>query len=94
MPSLTGFLVRDRPVLRRVFEADLFVSCKVYPLGLSFRGAPLATAISFNIVSLASILYGIFFVPRTAWHPIGRGVWQGWVLLGRLGIAGIGKRSP
>lgn len=63
----------------------------VYPLGLSFRGAPLATAISFNIVALASIFYGYFFVPRTAWLPIGPGVWQGWGLLGRLGIAGIGQ---
>ncbi|KAL4073506.1 MATE efflux family protein [Scleroderma citrinum] len=65
----------------------------VYSLGFSFRGAPIATALSFNIVSLASILYAYFFVPRAAWIPIGRGVWQGWGVLGRLGIAGIGQTA-
>ena len=62
----------------------------MYPLGLSFRGAPIATAISFNLVAVTSLLYGYFFVPRTAWTPIGRGIWQGWGLLCQLGIAGIG----
>ena len=95
MPSLTGSLVRHRSVLRRVLRNRIVCPfVKVYPLGLSFRGAPLATAISFNIVALASIFYGYFFVPRTAWLPIGPGVWQGWGLLGRLGIAGIGRFSP
>lgn len=61
----------------------------VYPLGLSFRGAPIATSLSLNLVLLASILYAYYFVPRTAWTPIGRGVWQRWGLLARLGIAGI-----
>ncbi|KAL4073511.1 MATE efflux family protein [Scleroderma citrinum] len=61
----------------------------VYPLGLSFRGAPLATALSFNLVLLASILYAYYFVPRTAWTPLGRDVWHNWGILGRLGIAGI-----
>ncbi|KIM55759.1 hypothetical protein SCLCIDRAFT_30108 [Scleroderma citrinum Foug A] len=63
----------------------------VFPLGLSFRGAPIASAISFNLVALAFVLYGYFFVPRTAWIPIGRDIWQGWGLLGRLGVAGIGQ---
>ena len=62
----------------------------VYPLKLSFEGAQIATALSFNIVSLASILYAYFFVPRTAWAPIGRGVWVGWGVLSRLSMAGIG----
>ncbi|KIM64795.1 hypothetical protein SCLCIDRAFT_595305 [Scleroderma citrinum Foug A] len=48
------------------------------------------TALSFNLVALASIQYGCFFAPRTAWIPIGCGIWQGWGLLCRLGIAGIG----
>ena len=62
----------------------------VYPLKLSFEGAQIATALSFNLVSLASILYGYFFVPRTAWAPIGRGVWASWGVLSRLSMAGIG----
>lgn len=50
-----------------------------------------ALGLSFNFVSLTSILYAYFIVPRTAWTPIGRGVWSGWSVLGRLGIAGIGE---
>ncbi|KAG6329298.1 hypothetical protein ID866_9792 [Astraeus odoratus] len=65
----------------------------VHPLGLSFPGAPIATALSFNLVSLASIVYAYFFVPRTAWAPLGRGVWHGWGVLARLGIAGIGQTA-
>lgn len=63
----------------------------VYPLGLSFRGAPIATALSLNLASIASIAYAYYCVPRTAWIPIGRGVWRGWGLLSRLGIAGISE---
>ena len=51
----------------------------------------IATSLSFNLVLIASILYAYYFVPRTAWTPIGRGVWQRWGLLARLGIAGIGE---
>ena len=39
---------------------------------IGFIGAPLASAISMNLVSLASIIYGVFFIPSTAWHPICR----------------------
>lgn len=65
----------------------------VYPLGLSFPGAPIATALSFNLVSLASIVYAYFLLPRTAWCPIGPGIWRGWGALLRLGIAGVGQTA-
>ncbi|KAI6150066.1 MATE efflux family protein [Pisolithus thermaeus] len=65
----------------------------VYPLGLSFPGAPIATALSFNLVSLASIAYAYFFVPRTAWCPIGPNIWRGWGVLLRLGVAGVGQTA-
>ncbi|KAG8213055.1 MATE efflux family protein [Butyriboletus roseoflavus] len=73
----------------------------VYPLGLSFPGAPLATSLSFNLVSAASIIYGYYYVPRTAWSPITRKaldpvtgeIWKGWGLLVRLGIAGVGQTA-
>ncbi|KAH7882452.1 mate-domain-containing protein [Phlebopus sp. FC_14] len=65
----------------------------VHPLGLSFPGAPLATALSFNLVSAASLAYAYFFVPRTAWHPIGPGMWTGWSVLWRLGLSGIGQTA-
>ena len=48
--------------------------CKVWgpkPFALGFIGAPLASAISINIIAISSVVYGSFFVPKTAWHPIG-----------------------
>ncbi|KAF8553983.1 MATE efflux family protein [Imleria badia] len=73
----------------------------VYSLGFSFPGAPLATALSFNLVSAASIFYGYYYVPRTAWSPITREsfnpvtgeIWKGWGLLTKLGIAGVGQTA-
>lgn len=61
------------------------------PIRLGFIGAPLATAISFNLVSLLSIAYGIFFVPKTAWHPISRRMFTGLGVLVQLGVGGVGQ---
>jgi multidrug resistance protein, MATE family len=61
------------------------------PIRLGYKGAPLATAISFNIVSIASVIYGVFFVPKTAWHPIGRRSFTGLGILVQLGLAGVGQ---
>jgi MATE family multidrug resistance protein len=60
-------------------------------MNLGYRGAPLATAISFNIVSIASVIYGVWFVPNTAWHPIGRRTFTGLGILVQLGLAGVGS---
>jgi Na+-driven multidrug efflux pump len=60
------------------------------PIALGYIGAPLATAISFNLISISSIVYGIFFVPNTAWHPISRRSFTNLGVLVRLGMAGIG----
>jgi MATE family multidrug resistance protein len=61
------------------------------PVRLGFIGAPIATAISFNLVSVASIVYGIFFVPKTAWHPISRRCFTSLGVLVQLGFGGVGK---
>ncbi len=61
------------------------------PIALGFIGAPLATAISFNLISIASIIYGIFFVPLTAWHPISRRSFTSLGVLVRLGVGGVGQ---
>jgi MATE family multidrug resistance protein len=61
------------------------------PIALGFIGAPLATAISFNLISIASIIYGIFFVPNTAWHPISRRSFTSLGVLVRLGVGGVGQ---
>ncbi|KAF5364360.1 hypothetical protein D9756_001113 [Leucocoprinus leucothites] len=61
------------------------------PIRLGFIGAPLATAISFNLISILSIIYGIFFIPRTAWHPISMKIFTGLGVLTRLGMSGVGQ---
>ncbi|KAF8880025.1 mate-domain-containing protein [Infundibulicybe gibba] len=61
------------------------------PIRLGFIGAPIATAISFNLISVLSLLYGIFFVPRTAWHPLSRRMFSNLGTLSRLGVAGVGQ---
>ncbi|KAJ3567383.1 hypothetical protein NP233_g6401 [Leucocoprinus birnbaumii] len=58
---------------------------------LGFIGAPLATAISFNLISVLYIIYGVFFVPKTAWHPISRQMFSGLGVLIRLGLSGIAE---
>jgi len=63
------------------------------PIRLGFIGAPIATAISFNLMSLASIIYGILYVPRTAWYPISRRCFTNLGVLVHLGLAGIGQTA-
>jgi MATE family multidrug resistance protein len=61
------------------------------PIRLGFIGAPLATAISFNLVSILSVIYGAFFVPKTAWHPISSRMFTGMDVLLPLGVGGVGQ---
>lgn len=64
------------------------------PIRLGFIGAPIATAISFNLISLMSLAYAIFFVhPKTAWCPITRDIFKNLGVLFRLGVAGVGTIS-
>ncbi|KAH9924207.1 MATE efflux family protein [Fomitopsis serialis] len=63
------------------------------PVRLGFIGAPIATAVSFNLISLASIAYGIFCVPRTAWHPLSRRCFTSLGVLVHLGLAGVGQTA-
>jgi MATE family multidrug resistance protein len=57
---------------------------------LGFIGAPIATAVSFNLVSLMSICYGIYYVPHTAWHPLSSRMFTNLGVLVQLGLAGVG----
>jgi MATE family multidrug resistance protein len=57
---------------------------------LGFIGAPIATAISFNLISLMSIFYGVFYVPRTAWYPLSSRMFTSLGVLVQLGLAGVG----
>ncbi|KZT10436.1 MATE efflux family protein [Laetiporus sulphureus 93-53] len=63
------------------------------PFGLGFIGAPIATAVSFNLISLASIVYGIFFVPKTAWYPLSRRCFTSLGVLVHLGLASVGQTA-
>ncbi|KAH9017086.1 MATE efflux family protein [Lactarius deliciosus] len=72
---------------------NYFLVCGPEPIALGFVGAPLATAISFNLISIASIVYGIFFVPSTAWHPFSRRSFTSLGVLVKLGLGGIGQTA-
>jgi len=63
------------------------------PIRLGFIGAPIATAISFNLISLFSIIYGVFFVPHTAWCPISRRSFTSLGVLLQLGLSGVGQTA-
>jgi len=58
---------------------------------LGFIGAPIATGISFNLISVCSVTYGVLYTPRTAWHPIGRRSFRSLGTLFELGLAGTGQ---
>ncbi|KAL5525226.1 ERC1_3 [Sanghuangporus sanghuang] len=58
---------------------------------LGFIGAPIASTISFNLISLFSILYGVFWIPKTAWYPLSRRIFTSLGILVQLGIAGVGQ---
>ena len=61
------------------------------PIRLGFIGAPIATAISFNLILLLSIIYGAFFTPHTAWYPLSRRMFTGLGVLVQLGLSGVGQ---
>jgi len=61
------------------------------PVRLGFIGAPIATAISFNLISVCSVIYGVLYTPTTAWHPIGRRSFRSLGTLVQLGLAGTGQ---
>ncbi|KAG1738313.1 mate-domain-containing protein [Suillus occidentalis] len=61
------------------------------PIRIGFIGAPIATAISFNLISISSVIYGIFYIEKTAWHPVSRRSFSDLGLLVRLGFCGVGQ---
>jgi MATE family multidrug resistance protein len=63
------------------------------PICLGFIGAPIATAISFNLISLLSIVYGVFYTPHTAWYPISRRSFTSLGVILRLGLSGVGQTA-
>ena len=62
------------------------------PVRLGFIGAPIASSISYNLVSIASVIYGVFFVRKTAWHPITAKAFTDLGFITKLSIGGVGKQ--
>ena len=58
---------------------------------LGFIGAPLSTALSFNVIALLTILYIAFLDPRKAWHPVTSNIFSNLGIVVRLGLAGVGQ---
>lgn len=61
------------------------------PIRLGFIGAPIATSVSYNLVSIASVIYGVFYVEKTAWYPLSRRSFTSLGLLVQLGLGGVGQ---
>ncbi|CAE6418871.1 unnamed protein product [Rhizoctonia solani] len=61
------------------------------PIRLGFIGGPIATAISFNLISIYFVIYGIWYAPRSAWHPISSRSFHSLGSLLKLGLAGVGQ---
>lgn len=60
---------------------------------IGFIGAPIATSISFNLISISSVIYGMFYIERTAWYPISVRSFTGLGCLVKLGLAGVGQTA-
>lgn len=56
---------------------------------LGFIGAPIATSISFNLITFLYLIYGCFIAPQTAWQPFSSKAFTEIGLLFRLGVAGF-----
>lgn len=63
------------------------------PIRLGFIGAPIASALSFNLMALFALGYGTFWIPKTAWYPLSRRMFTNLGILVQLGIAGVGQTA-
>ncbi|KAE9391407.1 MATE efflux family protein [Gymnopus androsaceus JB14] len=67
------------------------------PTRLGFIGAPIATSISYYLLTVSYLVYGVFWADRRAWYPItihnlpSVFGWSHLGLLFKLGLAGVGQ---
>ncbi|KAG6835717.1 hypothetical protein H0H93_015377, partial [Arthromyces matolae] len=59
------------------------------PIRLGFIGAPIATLTSYYLISIASFVYGRYFIAQTAWHPLSRKMFSDLGVLAGLGLSSI-----
>ena len=57
---------------------------------LGFIGAPVATVVSYYLISIVSLIYGRYLVPQTAWQPLSTKMFHDLGILARLGSSGVG----
>ncbi|KAF9254337.1 MATE efflux family protein [Marasmius fiardii PR-910] len=60
---------------------------------LGFIGAPIATSTSYYLISISYLIYGSYYAPRRAWHPITRYMFHDLWLIVKLGLAGVGQTA-
>ncbi|GJJ08326.1 hypothetical protein Clacol_002537 [Clathrus columnatus] len=63
------------------------------PIRFGFIGAPLASVLSFNLMALLNALYGLYWIPRTAWHPFTSRSFKELGVIVQLGLAGVGQTA-
>ncbi|KNZ74949.1 hypothetical protein J132_05850, partial [Termitomyces sp. J132] len=61
------------------------------PLNLGFIGAPIGAAISWGLVPIISIIYGVFCVPDAAWRPLSLEIFTNLGELTRLGMYSVAQ---
>ncbi|KAF6749045.1 mate-domain-containing protein [Ephemerocybe angulata] len=61
------------------------------PFNMGFIGAPIASVISYYLISLASFTYGARYTDLRAWHPLTTRMFTHLGRLIRLGLAGVGQ---
>ncbi|GAA5955296.1 hypothetical protein JCM21900_003037 [Sporobolomyces salmonicolor] len=84
------------PVLALVFAAPvnfalnwLLVWSPWEGVRIGFIGAPIATAVSINVMFFTLLIYSFFYAPRDAWGGFDKRMFSGLGLNLRLGFAGI-----
>lgn len=61
------------------------------PFRLGYKGAPISTALSFNLIAVLTLAYGILYSPTEAWHPPSSKSIKNLGLLIQLSLAGVGE---
>jgi MATE family multidrug resistance protein len=89
---LLGLCLVDR---ENLFTANFVLRKLVWgpePFRLGYKGAPISTAISFNLISVLTLAYGMLYSPPEAWHPPSSKSFKSLGFLMQLGLAGVGER--
>ena len=55
------------------------------------QASTLISQFSMNLIAIFSVIYGITWVPNTAWHPLSKRSFQRLGVVTRLGLATIGQ---